>query len=79
MQLPKTVDRGFVRFMMVKRISTGAICLVGGVGAVVFGYTSRHELHGKQWPHMALLLLICFGGGTWMLRDGLRLRTMLRE
>jgi hypothetical protein len=77
MQFPKTVDRGFVKFMMVKRLSTGGICLVAGVIAISFIAQNHAQLHAKQWALMMALLGICFGGGAWMLRDGLRLRSLL--
>jgi hypothetical protein len=78
MRLPTIVDRGFVRFMMMKRLSTGTACLVGGVAA--FGFTATHyaELQAKQWALLALLHVICFAGGAWMIRDGLHLRKLLR-
>jgi hypothetical protein len=73
--MPRTVDRSIAKMVAYKRISTGTIMLLAGVGMVVAAV-----LHGgKPTPGLGLALLIFFGGGAWTLRDGLRVRRALRE
>jgi hypothetical protein len=73
--MPRTVDRSIAKMVAYKRISTGTIMLLAGVGMIVAAV-----LHGTPpTPGLALALLIFFGGGGWTLRDGLRTRRDLRE
>jgi hypothetical protein len=68
-----TVDRSFARIVALKRIITGTLSLACGVGLVV-----ALIVHGSAPPVAAFGLLIFFGGGSWTLRDGLRLRRELQ-
>jgi hypothetical protein len=56
----------------IKRIVTGTLSLVCGVGLLV-----AMALHGSPPPVGGVGLIIFFGGGVWTLRDGLRLRREL--
>jgi hypothetical protein len=72
-----TVDRSFVRFVALKRIFTGLLALVFGVGIVLIALRPDHP----NVPNVALVLVLAifFGGGLWTLRDGIRLRRELRK
>jgi|GEM_PF-1218739 len=73
--MPRTVDRSIAKMIAYKRISTGVVALLAGVGMIVAAV-----LHGgPPTPALGLALLIFFGGGAWTLRDGLRTRRALLE
>lgn len=70
---PQKVDRGFVKLITYKRFSTAALSY-----AAAIGLTIAVVVHGSAPPlQFALALVIFVGGGTWALRDGLRLRREL--
>ena len=71
----RTVDRGFVKMVAYKRIATGIAGLVGAVVMAVLALTQGHS----PTPMFGLAIRIFVGGGGWALRDGLRMRAMLRE
>lgn len=73
--MPRTVDRSIAKMVAYKRISTGSIMLLAGVGMIV---AAVHH-GGPPTPGLALALLIFFAGGAWTLRDGLRVRRALLE
>jgi len=67
------VDRGFVKMVCIKRIITGTLSILCGLGFIVV-----LVLHGSSPPPIAgLAILIFFAGGGWTLRDGLRMRREL--
>jgi hypothetical protein len=71
--MPKTVDRSIAKMIAYKRISTGALAFLAGVGLTIAAV-----VHGSPpTPPLGLALLIFFGGGAWSLRDGLRVRREL--
>jgi len=70
----RTVDRAFVNMVAYKRIATGIAGLIGGVVMTALALTQGHS----PTPLFALAILIFVGGGGWTLRDGLRMRAMLR-
>jgi hypothetical protein len=73
--MPRTVDRSIAKMIAYKRISTGVLALLAGVGLV-----ASAVIHGSPpTPALGLALLIFFGGGVWTLRDGLRVRRELRS
>jgi hypothetical protein len=75
--MPQTryVDRSLAKLVATKRIVTGSLSLAAGVATI-----AAVAMHGGSFPLMAAVaLLIFFGGGAWTLRDGIRLRTLLRE
>jgi hypothetical protein len=74
-QMPRTVDRSIARMVATKRIITGSLALAAGVAMVVFAI--QHG--GRPTPALGLALVIFFAGGTWTLRDGIRLRRDLRR
>lgn len=75
MKMPRTVDRSIAKMIAYKRISTGVVALLAGIGMIVAAV-----LHGgPPTPALGLALLIFFGGGAWTLRDGLRTRRHLLE
>ncbi|MFO0665650.1 MAG: hypothetical protein U0174_16965 [Polyangiaceae bacterium] len=80
--LPRSLDRGTVKLMAVKRLITGSLSVVLGVGAIVFA-VQRQAAGGVSDTQtklmFVLLLLICFGGGGWSLRDGIRTLRMIRK
>ncbi len=69
-----TVDRSFARMVALKRIITGSLSIMCGVGLIV-----ALVLHGSPPPIAGVALLIFFGGGAWTLRDGIRLRRELQR
>lgn len=75
MKMPRTVDRSIAKMVAYKRISTGVLALLAGVGLIIAA-----AVHGgPPTPALGLALLIFFGGGGWTLRDGLRLRRDLQQ
>ena len=70
---PQTIDRSFVRLITYKRFITAFL----SYGAAI-GLTIAVAVHGTA-PlfQLAAALVIFIGGGTWALRDGLRLRREL--
>ena len=72
--MPPTVDRSFARLIALKRIVTGTLSLLCGVGLTVV-LASR----GAAPPIAGAALVLFFGGGAWTLRDGLRLRRELAQ
>jgi hypothetical protein len=70
---PQKIDRGFVKLIAYKRFSTAALSY-----AAAIGLTIAVVVHGSAPAlQFALALVIFIGGGTWALRDGLRLRREL--
>ena len=70
----RVVDRSFARMVAYKRIVTGSLSLAAAVGLSV-----AVAMHGSAPPWtFGLALVIFVGGGSWTLRDGLRLRRELR-
>jgi len=74
-KMPRTVDRSIAKMIAYKRISTGTVALLAGVGLIVAAIVHG----GPPTPGLGLALLIFFGGGVWTLRDGLRTRRDLLE
>jgi hypothetical protein len=74
----KTVDRGVVRLIATKRIGTGLVSMAAGSAAIAWVVARGGDLAGAGLQ-FGLFLLICFGGGGWSLRDGLRLRRELQK
>ena len=71
--MPRTVDRSIAKMIAYKRISTGVLALLAGIGLVISAV-----IHGSPpTPALGLALLIFFAGGVWTLRDGLRVRREL--
>ncbi|MBN9164866.1 MAG: hypothetical protein BGO98_20940 [Myxococcales bacterium 68-20] len=70
--MARTVDRSVARMIAYKRIVTGATSFALGVALIIL-----LGVRGSAPPIAGLALLIFFGGGAWMLRDGLRLRREL--
>lgn len=71
--MPRTVDRSLARMIATKRLITGSLALTAGVVLVAIAIA-----HGGPPPaQLYFALVIFFGGGTWALRDGLRLRREL--
>ena len=70
---PQKIDRGFVKLITYKRFSTAALSY-----AAAIGLTIAVVMHGGAPAlQFAAALVIFIGGGTWALRDGLRLRREL--
>jgi hypothetical protein len=73
--MPRTVDRSIAKMIATKRIVTGTLAILLGVGLAIAA-----TIHGSApTPGLGLALLIFFAGGAWTLRDGLRLRRELRQ
>jgi hypothetical protein len=72
---PRTIDRSIARLIATKRLITGVLAFGCGIGLVALSLSHG----GPPTPALGLALLIFFGGGTWTLRDGIRLRRELRE
>lgn len=72
--MARMVDRSFARMVAYKRIITGSLSLMCGLGLIV-----GLVIHGSPPPVAGVALLIFFGGGAWTLRDGIRLRRELRR
>lgn len=80
--LPRTLDRGTVKLMAIKRLITGTLSMALGIFAIVFAAQRQaaggvSDLQTKLM--FAALLAICFGGGAWSLRDGIRTLRMIRQ
>jgi hypothetical protein len=73
MQPGQTIDRSFVRLITYKRFITAALSYAAAVGLSIA--TAFHG--GAPAIQFAAALVIFVGGGTWALRDGLRLRREL--
>jgi hypothetical protein len=73
--MARTVDRSFARLVAIKRIVTGTLSILCGIGLVVGLLLHR----GAPPPIAGVALLVFFGGGAWTLRDGLRLRRELQR
>ena len=72
--MPRTIDRSIAKMIATKRIFTGSLALCAGVGLLIAAF-----IHGgAPTPGLGLALLIFFAGGSWTLRDGIRLRRELR-
>jgi hypothetical protein len=69
-----SIDRSFARMVALKRIITGSLSIICGVGLIV-----ALVVHGSPPPISGVALLIFFGGGAWTLRDGIRLRRELQR
>lgn len=72
--MTRTVDRSFARMVAFKRIITGSVSILCGVGLIV-----ALVVHGSPPPIAGIALLIFFGGGAWTVRDGIRLRRELQR
>ena len=69
----QTIDRSFVKLITIKRFITAGLSY-----AAAIGLTIAVVLHGGAPAfQLAGALLLFVGGGTWALRDGLRLRREL--
>ncbi len=73
--MARTVDRSIARLVAIKRIVTGTVSILCGIGLVVGLVLHR----GSAPPVTGIALLLFFGGGAWTLRDGLRLRRELQR
>jgi hypothetical protein len=71
---PRTVDRPTARLIAYKRIMTGSLSIASGIVFAVLV-----ALHGSPPPIAAVAFLLLVGGGSWTLRDGLRLRRAVQE
>jgi hypothetical protein len=70
---PQTIDRSFVKLITYKRFITAGMSYAAAVGLSV-----AVAMHGSAPVlQLAAALVIFVGGGTWALRDGLRLRREL--
>jgi hypothetical protein len=70
---PQTIDRSFVKLITYKRFITAGLSY-----AAAIGLTIAVIVHGSAPAlQLAAALVIFVGGGTWALRDGLRLRREL--
>jgi hypothetical protein len=70
---PQKIDRGFVKLITYKRFSTALLSYAAAVGLTI-----AVVVHGSAPPlQFAAALVIFIGGGTWALRDGIRLRREL--
>ena len=70
---PQTIDRSFVKLITYKRFITAGLSY-----AAAIGLTIAVAVHGSAPAfQLAAALVIFVGGGTWALRDGLRLRREL--
>jgi hypothetical protein len=70
---PQTIDRSFVRLITYKRFITAGLSYAAAVGLTIAVIA-----HGSAPAfQLAAALIIFIGGGTWALRDGLRLRREL--
>lgn len=79
--LPRTLDRPTVRLMAIKRLISGTLSVALGIGAIVFALVRDAGAHGNDTQTKLMfgaLLLICFGGGAWSLRDGVRTLKMTK-
>lgn len=75
MQMPRTVDRSIAKMIATKRIITGSLMIVAGVAFAI-----ACVVHGaRPSGQLGLALLIFFAGGSWALRDGLRVRKELQR
>lgn len=74
----KSVDRSIARLIATKRIATGIVSIAAGCTGLVW-VILRHGNVGNAHMLVAAFLVICFGGGAWSLRDGLRLHHELRK
>ena len=73
--MPRTVDRSLAKMISTKRIVTGSLCICAGIGLTI-----ASVLHGgRPSAQLGLALLIFFAGGSWTMRDGLRLRKELNR
>ena len=76
------LDRGTVRLMAIKRLISGTLSVALGIGAIVFAMQRGAAGSGsddKTKLMFAALLAICFGGGAWSLRDGIRTLRIIRK
>jgi hypothetical protein len=70
---PQTIDRSFVKLITYKRFITAGMSYAAAIGLTVLVV-----MHGGAPAfQLAAALVIFIGGGTWALRDGLRLRREL--
>ena len=70
---PQTIDRSFVKLITYKRFITAGLSYAAAIGLSV-----AVAVHGSAPAlQLAAALVIFIGGGTWALRDGLRLRREL--
>lgn len=70
----QTIDRSFVRLIAYKRFITAGLSYAAAIGLSI-----ATAYHGGAPPlQLAVALVVFAGGGTWALRDGLRLRRELR-
>ncbi|MDB4946201.1 MAG: hypothetical protein JWP97_5735 [Labilithrix sp.] len=74
-QMPRTVDRSIAKMIATKRVVTGSLSIVAGLALA--GYALSIGAHPSV--RLGLALLIFLAGGSWTLRDGLRLKRDLRQ
>jgi hypothetical protein len=71
--MPPTVDRSLAKLIATKRIVSGSLCLLFGVGLLM----AALQHGGPPTVRLGIALLIFFAGGTWTLRTGIILRREL--
>lgn len=70
---PRTIDRSFVKLIAYKRFITAGLSYAAAIGLSI-----AVAMHGSAPAlQLAAALVIFIGGGSWALRDGLRLRREL--
>ena len=74
----RSVDVAFVRIVAYKRIFTACASLVASVALVGIVASRAAAAEPRSLALTALALAIFLGGGSWSLRDGLRLVRELR-
>lgn len=74
-RLPPTVDRGTVKIIAYKRTVTGILSLFGCAALLVVGLQRASGPTFMAYFAAAMFLF----GGTWALRDGIRLLRELRR
>jgi len=71
---PQVIDRSFVKMIMIKRFITTVLSYAAAVGLSI-----AVAMHGSAPVlQLAIALVIFVGGGTWALRDALRMRRELK-
>lgn len=69
----QTIDRSFVKLITIKRFITAGLSYAAAIGLTIA--VIAHG--GAPAFQLAAALVLFVGGGTWALRDGLRLRREL--
>jgi hypothetical protein len=75
---PRMVDRSIVRMIATKRIATGIVSITAGTLALIYVAVRSIDISNIKLLGVAFLA-ISFGGGSWSLRDGLRLNRELKK